>query len=178
MLPNRATHHIYSYSSCAKDFFACAGEYLLKMQSKTLRRKLLSPWFSNQRPWSFPIELNSVEINQLSCHVIRIWVQIRKMHTSKLTESLILSSFIITLPAGANYQFMQLVNLQISVWVYTHRLSSKKVCTGTFMNDPYRFSHLKQPCNSYILKIYQKHLFLRGKTENFKIILVNKMWLF
>ena len=35
--------------------------------------------------------------------------------------------------------------------------------------DPYKFCYLKQPCNSYIFKIYKKNLFLCGKTEKLKI---------
>ena len=46
-----------------------------------------------------------------------------------------------------------------------HKLSSKKVHTRTFKNDPDKFCHPEQPCNSYTFKIYQKHLFLWGKAE-------------
>ena len=63
---------------------------------------------------------------------------------------------------------MQLVDLQISCGS-TQAIKQEKVCTWTVKIDSHKSCHLKLPCNSYIFKIYQKHLFLCGKTEKFKI---------
>ena len=54
------------------------------------------------------------------------------MLTSKLTKS-----------AGANCKFMQLVKLQISVWVYTQAIKQEGLHTGTATYDPHKFCHLK-----------------------------------
>ena len=77
-----------------------------------------------------------------------------------------MSSFTTTtiLSAGTSCKFMQSVTFR-SHCGCLHRLSSKKVYTGTVKNDPYKCSHLKQPCNSCGFKIYQKHLFLCDKKE-------------
>ena len=51
------------------------------------------------------------------------------------------------------------------MWVYIGYQARKGRHIGTVKIDPHRFYYLKQQCNSYIFKIYQKHLFLCGKTE-------------
>ena len=52
------------------------------------------------------------------------------------------------------------------VWVYIIGYQAREgLHTGTVKIDPHKFCNLKQSCNSHIFQIYQKHLFLCGKTE-------------
>ena len=94
-IPNRATHHMYGTSQSKYiaiahmqniSFLCMCSEYLLKMQGKTFRRKLYLPWFLNKRPWSLAIGERVYAI-----YVIRIWVQIKKMYTSKWIKCLTLT---------------------------------------------------------------------------------------
>ena len=64
---------------------------------------------------------------------------------------------------------MQLVNLQISCGFTPGYQARKSLHRGTAKIDPHKFFDLKQPYNTYVFKIYQKHLFLSCKIENPKI---------
>ena len=55
------------------------------------------------------------------------------------------------------------------MWVYTSYQARKDLRAGTVKIDPQKFCHLKQPYDSYIFKIYQKHLFLCCETKKSKI---------
>ena len=99
--------------------------------------------------------------------VINIWIDIRKMHTSKLTNYL---TYIVVFQhhfvRWCKLGFNQLVDLQIQVWVYTHRgvytqAISKKVYRG-------KMTHIDFPilnCHETVMFFY----FFCGKIENFKI---------
>ena len=91
-------------------------------------------------------------------------------------------SFITILSGDASCKFLQLVDLQISVWMYTHRLWARRSTQG-IENDPHRFCHLKQPCKSYIngciftwyLFLYVKFFFFSSKKTVSKIKLYFKI---
>ena len=54
--------------------------------------------------------------------------------------------------------------------VYILTIKEDVIRTGTVKIDPHKFcGSIKYPCNSYIFKIYQKHLLLCSKTETLKI---------
>ena len=49
--------------------------------------------------------------------------------------------------------------------MYIDYQSGKGLQTRTVKIHAHNVCHLKQPCNSHIFKIYQKHVFLCRKTE-------------
>ena len=72
-----------------------------------------------------------------------------------------------TLLAGANHKNHAVGGR--SGCIYTRLSKKRSTRTGTVKVDPHKCFHLKYPYNSYIFKIYQKHLFLFCKTEKLKI---------
>ena len=75
----------------------------------------------------------------------------------------------LSLIPGANCKFIQLVDPQISCGCTPGYQARKCLHTGTVEIDSQKFFHLKLPYNSYMFKIYEKHLFLCCKTETLKI---------
>ena len=74
---------------------------------------------------------------------------------------------------GANCNFMQLVDLQISCRCTAGYQARKGLHTRTLKIDPHKCFHLKYPYNSYIFKIYQKHFFYAVyKTKKLKTIVL------
>ena len=60
--------------------------------------------------------------------------------------------------------------------MYTHGSYARRSTQGV-KSDPHRYFHLKQACNSYIFKIYQKHQFLCGKIEKFEMAVFSLLFI-
>ena len=109
------------------------------------------------------------------------------MHTNKLTTNVWhhLSSFItITTSGGTSCKFIQLVDLQSSVWVYTHKLWARRSTQGV-KNDPHRFAILNNHITVTYLRFIKNTKFYVVKQKNLRwmyfsllFILVYKICLF
>ena len=79
-------------------------------------------------------------------------------------------SFITTFWAGVKYKLMQLVTLIFHVSVCIQTIKQEKVYTHGELKLIHINLSFQIASNSYIFKIYQKQLFLCGKTKNWKYL--------
>ena len=136
---------MYSYSSCAKSFIhfcACAGECLLKKwRAKILEKNCNYPAFyvkciviGNRADLDVDIWIKFYVV-----FVIRIWIDIMKMHTSKLTKSL--TSIVIF-----QYRLVRWCKLEINTIGRPsgiHTGYKQERLQWELKYDPHRFCHLK-----------------------------------
>ena len=161
---------MYSYSSCAKNcihFCACAGECLLKSEEQNFQKKTVIILIFKLKALVFDNKANldgDIWIKLHVAFVIKVWVDIRKMNTSKLTK--LLTSIVIF-----QYRLVRWCKLEIhpigrpsGIHTGYQQESLQKELSVTHID----FAILNSQV-TVIFKIYQKHEFLCGNTEKFKI---------